>query len=127
MGQVAGIMHGSRELTGDLDLLRDGDERQCAALASGFARVGARLTGSDGRALGCEAAAFRLAKVLFRSASASGDCRPIGPDGLRFGEFSGRPPACGQLIGASDGEARPSGGLGRGCAPVDQGRLAGPG
>ena len=25
MGQVAGIMHGSRELTGDLDLLWDGD------------------------------------------------------------------------------------------------------
>src|ERR1700689_3807870 len=31
IGQVAGIMHGSREPTGDLDLLWDGDGRQAAA------------------------------------------------------------------------------------------------
>jgi hypothetical protein len=33
MGQVAGIVHGSRELTGDLDLLWDGDRGQAPALA----------------------------------------------------------------------------------------------
>ena len=31
MGQVAGIMHGSCELTGDLDLLWDGDRGQAPA------------------------------------------------------------------------------------------------
>jgi hypothetical protein len=34
MGQVAGIMHGSRELTGDLDLLWDGDREHAPALAA---------------------------------------------------------------------------------------------
>jgi len=42
MGQVAGIMHGSRELTGDLDLLWDGDHGQAPALAAAFAAAGAR-------------------------------------------------------------------------------------
>jgi hypothetical protein len=74
MGQVAGIMHGSRELTGDLDLLWDGDRRQAPALAAAFAAAGARLEGPEGRPLPCEPAAFGDAKVLFRSASASGDC-----------------------------------------------------
>ncbi len=74
MGQVAGIMHGSRELTGDLDLLWDGDRRQAPALAAAFAAAGARLEGPEGRPLPCEPAAFGSAKVLFRSASASGDC-----------------------------------------------------
>jgi hypothetical protein len=32
IGQVAGIMHGSRELTGDLDLLWDGDTSQASLL-----------------------------------------------------------------------------------------------
>src|SRR5437016_5355223 len=36
IGQVAGIMHGSRELTGDLDLLWDGDPGQTPALAAAF-------------------------------------------------------------------------------------------
>jgi hypothetical protein len=74
MGQVAGIMHGSRELTGDLDLLWDGDRGQAPALAAAFAAVGASLADADGRPLRCEPAAFGLPKVLFRSAFASGDC-----------------------------------------------------
>jgi hypothetical protein len=74
MGQVAGIMHGSRELTGDLDLLWDGDRRQAPALAAAFAAAGAGLADPEGRPLPCEPAAFGGAKVLFRSASASGDC-----------------------------------------------------
>lgn len=37
MGQVTGIMHGSRELTGDLDLLWDGEARQADALSATFA------------------------------------------------------------------------------------------
>ena len=58
MGQVAAIMHGSRELTGDLDLLWDGDRRQAPALAAAFAAAGARLEGPEGRPLPCEPAAF---------------------------------------------------------------------
>ncbi len=47
MGQVAGIMHGSRELTGDLDLLWDGDRGQAPALAAASAAAGARLAEPD--------------------------------------------------------------------------------
>ncbi|MFD2080826.1 hypothetical protein [Actinopolymorpha cephalotaxi] len=39
IGQVAGIMHGSRELTGDLDLLWDGHSVQADAMAAAFASV----------------------------------------------------------------------------------------
>jgi hypothetical protein len=74
MGQVAGIMHGSRELTGDLDLLWDGDRGQASALAAAFAAAGAVLADAAGRPVPCEPAAFGLPKVLFRSAFASGDC-----------------------------------------------------
>lgn len=74
IGQVAGIMHGSRELTGDLDLLWDGDQRQAEALASAFASVSGDLFDGDGAPVACEPAAFALPKVLFRSAYASGDC-----------------------------------------------------
>jgi hypothetical protein len=74
MGQVAGIMHGSAELTGDLDLLWDGDLRQAPALAAAFAAAGASLADGEGRPVRCEPAAFGLPKVLFRSAWASGDC-----------------------------------------------------
>ena len=42
IGQVAGILHGSRELTGDLDLLWDGSSRQASALTAAFASVSAR-------------------------------------------------------------------------------------
>ena len=74
MGQVAGIMHGSRELTGDLDLLWDGDRGQAPALAAAFAAAGASLADDEGRPVPCEPAAFSLPKVMFRSARASGDC-----------------------------------------------------
>jgi hypothetical protein len=74
MGQVAGIMHGSRELTGDLDLLWDGDRGRAPALAAAFAAAAASLADDQGRPVPCEPAAFRLPKVMFRSASASGDC-----------------------------------------------------
>lgn len=74
MGQVAGIMHGSGELTGDLDLLWDGDRGQAAALTAAFAAAGASLADDQGRPVPCEPAAFSLGKAVFRSALASGDC-----------------------------------------------------
>jgi hypothetical protein len=74
MGQVAGIMHGSRELTGDLDLLWDGEPAQAYALAAAFTAVSAALFDEDGQALTCDVAAFSRPKVLFRTAHASGDC-----------------------------------------------------
>lgn len=74
IGQVAGILHGSAELTGDLDLLWDGGPEQAAALVAGFAAAGARLTDDGGAALPMDAAAFALPKVLFATPTASGDC-----------------------------------------------------
>jgi hypothetical protein len=67
-------MHGSHELTGDLDLLWDGDRGHAPALAAAFAATGASLADDEGRPVPCEPAAFSLHKVLFRSAFASGDC-----------------------------------------------------
>lgn len=74
IGQVAGIMHGSRELTGDLDLLWDGDPKQAPALAAAFTSVSAALADKDGAPVRCEPAAFESPKVLFHSPAASGDC-----------------------------------------------------
>jgi hypothetical protein len=74
IGQAAGIMHGSRELTGDLDLLWDGAPGQAAAVAAAFGQAGARLCADDGRPVACTAAGLGRPKVLFRTASASGDC-----------------------------------------------------
>lgn len=74
IGQVAGIMHGSAELTGDLDLLWDGDERHAAAMAAAFRSVGAQLTDDQGVAVPCDAAAFLLPKIVFSTPGASGDC-----------------------------------------------------
>jgi hypothetical protein len=74
MGQVAGIMHGSRELTGDLDILWDGAPGQAPGLAAAFVAAGASLSDDGGRPVLCEPAAFSLPKVMFRSALASGDC-----------------------------------------------------
>jgi len=61
IGQVAGIMHGSTELTGDLDLLWDGTSDEADALRDALARcgctelpdltreqVGYRVTGAGG-------------------------------------------------------------------------------
>jgi hypothetical protein len=74
IGQVAGILHGSAELTGDLDLLWDGSAGAADALAAGFAGLDAELADDDGRPVPCGPAAFGLPKVLFRTATASGDC-----------------------------------------------------
>jgi hypothetical protein len=61
IGQVAGIMHGSTELTGDLDLLWDGTPDEARALRAALAacgctelpdldreQTGYRVTGADG-------------------------------------------------------------------------------
>jgi len=74
IGQVAGILHGSTELTGDLDLLWSGAPGHGAALATAFAAVGAELTDDDGGAIDTDHTAFALPKVLFRTQTASGDC-----------------------------------------------------
>jgi hypothetical protein len=92
IGQVAGIMHGSSELTGDLDLLWDGDERHAAAMAAAFGSVGARLADDNGAAVPCDVAAFRLPKLVFSAPGASGDCcTPALPWGdLPVAEFLAR-------------------------------------
>ena len=74
IGQVAGIMHGSAELTGDLDLLWTGDADRASSMAEVFSAAGAFLAGADGGPVACDAAAFGLPKVLFRTDRASGDC-----------------------------------------------------
>jgi hypothetical protein len=74
MGQVAGIMHGSIELTGDLDLLWDGQDTHAPRLAAAFASVEATITDADNRPLPCRADAFRLPKVHFYAPTAGGDC-----------------------------------------------------
>jgi hypothetical protein len=82
IGQVAGIMHGSQELTGDLDLLWSGDAGEAAAFADAFTEIDALLFDDDNQSLFRDSAAFALPKVLFRSASASGDCcTPFLPSG----------------------------------------------
>jgi hypothetical protein len=74
IGQVAGILHGSVELTGDLDLLWSGDDGHASAMASAFAAEASALTDDDGRPLACDNAAFVRAKVQFKTDHASGDC-----------------------------------------------------
>lgn len=75
IGQVAGILHGSQELTGDLDLLWDGHPSQRDSLTEAFATAGAEFADADGGAIYTDP--FSLSKVLFRSATSSGDlCTP---------------------------------------------------
>ncbi len=74
IGQVAGIMHGSTELTGDLDLLWSGAAPDAARMAVAFAAAGAALTDDDGHPLPTTEPAFARPKVVFRTACASGDC-----------------------------------------------------
>jgi hypothetical protein len=74
IGQVAGIMHGSQELTGDLDLLWSGAPSEAPRFAAAFADVEASLFDDDHLPLSLDADAFALPKVLFHSAGASGDC-----------------------------------------------------
>ena len=74
IGQVAGILHGSQELTGDLDLLWSGAPDEAASFVAAFASVEAALFDDDHRPLPVDLDAFALPKVLFQSAGASGDC-----------------------------------------------------
>jgi hypothetical protein len=73
MGQVAGILHGSTELTGDLDLLWSGLPGDAPGMAAAFSDLDAELSDDDGRVVDVSRAFF-LAKVQFRTASAAGDC-----------------------------------------------------
>lgn len=74
IGQVAGIMHGSTELTGDLDLLWDGDPARAGRLVAAFGAVGVRLSDDDGHPIPLAPAAFLRPKVQFWTPTASGDC-----------------------------------------------------
>lgn len=74
IGQVAGLMHGSRELTGDLDLLWSGAEIEIPAMVAAFTAAGAELFDDDGEPVAIGPEALRTPKVLFRTSSASGDC-----------------------------------------------------
>ncbi len=82
MGQVAGILHGSDELTGDLDLLWDGDPAQSPLLAAAFDAVGADLLDDGGRPVPVRPESFVLPKLQFATPRASGDlCTPALPWG----------------------------------------------
>jgi hypothetical protein len=74
IGQVAGIMHGSQELTGDLDLLWSGVASEAPRFAAAFADVEALIQDGERLPLPLDARAFALPKVLFQSVGASGDC-----------------------------------------------------
>lgn len=74
IGQVAGILHGSTELTGDLDLLWSGDPRDAGAMGAAFNALGAELLDDSGTRLDSPAQAFSLPKTLFRTPFAAGDC-----------------------------------------------------
>ncbi|WP_240467392.1 hypothetical protein [Streptomyces salinarius] len=66
IGQVAGIMHGSTELTGDLDLLWDGTPDEARALREALVRTGCT-----------EPPALDRAQVAYRVTGAHGDlCTP---------------------------------------------------
>jgi hypothetical protein len=74
IGQVAGILHGSTELTGDLDLLWSGDRSEAPSLAAAFSAVEAVLIDDNGALLGSDDEPFSLPKLQFRTATAAGDC-----------------------------------------------------
>ncbi|WP_259404689.1 hypothetical protein [Microbispora sp. H10830] len=74
IGQVAGIMHGSTELTGDLDLLWDGEPVHAPALAAAFMSVDARLSDETGALMATHPDALLRPKVQFTAPGASGDC-----------------------------------------------------
>jgi hypothetical protein len=92
IGQVAGILHGSEEPTGDLDLLWSGSSADADAMVAAFTSLGASLTDDDGNAVP-SAGAFSLPKVQFRTATAAGDCCtprvPFG-EGLNVATFVDR-------------------------------------
>jgi hypothetical protein len=92
IGQVAGILHGSCELTGDLDLLWDGDPTQAEAMVDAFGAAGCRLFDDEHEPVWLTPQAFGRPKVVFESPTVSGDCcTPALPWGeLRVAEFLGR-------------------------------------
>lgn len=78
-GQVAGILHGSREPTGDLDILWDGDARDTDRIAETFTSAGVALR-DEAFAL-VEPTDYRAAlagaKVYFEGVNSAGDlCTP---------------------------------------------------
>ncbi|MFD0327967.1 hypothetical protein ACFQZC_06300 [Streptacidiphilus monticola] len=82
IGQVAGILHGSQELTGDLDLLWSGDPAEAPALLAALREVDARLTDDDGKPLPLDLPSLERPKVQFNTACAGGDlCTPALPWG----------------------------------------------
>ncbi|MEV0617131.1 hypothetical protein AB0I81_27685 [Nonomuraea sp. NPDC050404] len=92
IGQVAGIMHGSTELTGDLDLLWDGSLTHAPALAAAFTAINAQLSDETGNPVPTHPDSFLRPKVQFTSPGASGDCcTPALPWGnLQVGDFLNR-------------------------------------
>lgn len=85
-GQVAGILHGSSELTGDLDILWDGSAEAIDGMARAFQGAGVVLRDEDFNRV--EAADDRTAlagdKVYFEGLGSAGDlCTPR----LRWGSL----------------------------------------
>ena len=74
IGQVAGIMHGSTELTGDLDLLWGADPSSATALGAAFAAAGCRLRADDTSEASTDPELLLRPKATFDSARACGDC-----------------------------------------------------
>jgi hypothetical protein len=74
IGQVAGILHGSRELTGDLDLLWSGRAEDAGPLLAAFTACGAQLYDDDRNPIDRDPPAFARDKVQFHTPLASGDC-----------------------------------------------------
>lgn len=96
IGQVAGILHGSTELTGDLDLLWSGRPTEAPAMAAAFAAVKADIFDDDQQPFGSPEEPFTQPKFQFRSRNASGDCcTPDLPWGaLDVGGFMERAESC---------------------------------
>lgn len=77
IGQIAGILHGSKELTGDLDLIWRRNRRFAHALASVFNDLGATFLDTEDRPIPVTADSVMKIKVNFHTAGASGDlCTP---------------------------------------------------
>ena len=92
IGQVAGILHGSTELTGDLDLLWTGERADSERMVAAFHSAGAELFDESHERVDDAKRAFALPKIWFRTPSASGDCcTPRLPwKGLDIDAFLGR-------------------------------------
>lgn len=81
-GQVAAILHGSTDLTGDLDVLWDGADDAVTDLAAVFEQVGVVLLDESGTAHADRGSALREPKCWFTAPGSSGDlCTPRLPWG----------------------------------------------